>query len=132
MEPRRVLVVDDDLDLAEGLQVFLHFALPHTEVARASSAHEALDLIDARATEGKPFDLVITDHTMPGLTGADLLERVAIMHPDALRVVFTGHDESISSSLQQGRANAVVLKPDVAALLDVADAVLATRRRARA
>jgi DNA-binding NtrC family response regulator len=42
-----------------------------------------------RADSGK-FDLVITDHTMPGLQGADLAEEMGAIRPDLPVILMTG------------------------------------------
>ena len=42
------------------------------------------------------FDLVITDHTMPQLTGIDLAQRMIEVRKDVPIVLITGHSEAVS------------------------------------
>jgi CheY-like chemotaxis protein len=80
----KVLVVDDEPLIAMGISGMLE-DLGH-EAASAYSAREALGLL-----AGAKFDLIITDQTMPDMTGA-VLAREAVKR-DAGLVVFlsTGH-----------------------------------------
>jgi DNA-binding NtrC family response regulator len=65
----RLLIVDDEVDLLEGLVRILSYELENTEVVTASRPIEALELI-AR----EPFDLVFLDIRMPEMSGLDLLQ----------------------------------------------------------
>ena len=62
-----VLVVDDDADIVETLAVLLHSE--GYEVRRATSGAEALRLL-----EDDPVQMVITDYSMPGMDGPELLQ----------------------------------------------------------
>ncbi|HEY4183512.1 MAG TPA: response regulator [Polyangia bacterium] len=62
----RVLIVDDNLDLAENIAEILQFDGHITEVA--TSGEEALPLADRVHPE-----VVITDYRLPGINGAALL-----------------------------------------------------------
>jgi response regulator RpfG family c-di-GMP phosphodiesterase len=77
------------------------------EVIAASSGGEALDLLRTQH-----FDLLLTDQTMPGLSGLELTDAVSRMHPDMPIVVLTGHTdvELAKDSLQRG-ASDFVTKP---------------------
>lgn len=82
-----VLAVDDDPLVLETLVAQLE-DLGHTAV-RASSASEALTLLDGHTH----FDLVITDHAMPGFTGAQLIRRIAESWPRIPVILATGYAE---------------------------------------
>jgi CheY-like chemotaxis protein len=58
------------------------------EVIPASSAMEALDILQSRSV-----DLVLTDLLMPGMSGADLAREVKIQSPNLPVVLFSGVNE---------------------------------------
>jgi DNA-binding response OmpR family regulator len=69
MMQERILVVDDETDTRETIAMFLsHMGF---EVQTAPNGQRALALLD-----DKPFDLMVLDIMMPGLSGFDVLERV--------------------------------------------------------
>jgi PAS domain S-box-containing protein len=88
----RVLLVDDEEVQVQSVRNMLE-RLGYTVVARTDSA-EALSLFrkDPRA-----FDLVITDQTMPQLTGARLAEELLRIRPDLPVVLCTGFSEMVDS-----------------------------------
>jgi putative two-component system response regulator len=101
----RVLVVDDMEAMRLALVKCLHMS--GYEVMAASSGAEALELLRTHT-----FDLLLTDQTMPGLSGLELTEAVSRMHPDMPIVVLTGHTdvELAKDSLKRG-ASDFVTKP---------------------
>src|SRR5436305_780549 len=107
----KVLVVDDEPLITMGITSMLE-DLGH-EPASAYSAGEALNLLaDAK------FDLIITDQTMPDMTGAALAQEA--MKRDAGLVVFlsTGHsaiEDEAGRSLP--RLTKPYALPDLAALI---------------
>lgn len=82
----RVLIVDDD-DLVLINSSALLEELGHRAI-RAESADQALKVL----TE-IDVDLVITDHSMPGMTGSQLIERLAQSHPALPVVLASGYAE---------------------------------------
>ena len=101
----RLLVVDD----VEAMRLTLTTCLQLSgyQVHSASSGGEALELL-----RSQPFDLLLTDQSMPGLSGLELTDAVARMHPDMPIVVLTGHTdvELAKDSLRRG-ASDFVTKP---------------------
>ena len=83
--PKRILLVDDDALIAMSSADMLT-DLGH-EVVEAHSGKEALSLIDGGAT----FDLVITDYSMPGMTGAELAKAVRDRLPSLPIVLASGY-----------------------------------------
>ena len=57
------------------------------EVVEANSGAQALELISS----GQHFDLVITDYSMPGMTGAQLAQAARDIHPGLPMVLATGY-----------------------------------------
>jgi CheY-like chemotaxis protein len=66
---RRILLVDDTTDIRVMLR--LQLQMGGVDFEEASSGEEALALCD-----GKPFDLIVLDHRMPGLTGIDVARKL--------------------------------------------------------
>lgn len=81
----RLLLIDDDpmvrLTTAEMLRD-LGF-----EVVETESAREGLSMI----ADGYKPDIVVTDHLMPGMTGAELAIRLRVDHPDIAILIVSGY-----------------------------------------
>ncbi len=60
------------------------------DVVEADSAEAALSLV----SEGQEFDLLVTDHLMPGICGTDLITRVQKMRPSTPALLVSGYAES--------------------------------------
>lgn len=88
----RILLVDDEAEIIRVVRQMLE-RLGYRVVALTSSL-EALDTFRARAEE---FDLVITDQTMPHLTGADLAREMLKLRPDLPIILCTGYSDLVSS-----------------------------------
>jgi signal transduction histidine kinase/CheY-like chemotaxis protein len=82
------LLVDDE-DLVRIIAAEILEELGY-EVMHASSAEEALALIEA----GAAFDLLVTDHLMPGMSGTDLARKVVTERPEKRVVILSGYAES--------------------------------------
>jgi response regulator RpfG family c-di-GMP phosphodiesterase len=113
MSAPKLLLVDDEEDNLEYLvRVFRH-GYDTTCVRNGREALEAL--------RREKFDVIITDQLMPGITGAELLQRSIEYCPDAVRIVVTGYPdiETAIASLNEGRAFRFFTKPlDAAQLVD--------------
>lgn len=83
---RRVLFVDDERQVLEGLRTSLFRQRRVWDMHFAESGEAALAFL-AR----NPVDVVVADMRMPGMDGASLLERVRSDHPNTARVVLSGH-----------------------------------------
>jgi len=81
---KRILIVDDDISLGEVLQQALKYLDHSYEVRMARDADEALAQISRR-----PFDLLITDIKMEGLSGLQLLEAMRHVAPDTRTIAMT-------------------------------------------
>ena len=80
----RILVVDDERGMRELLRITLK--KEGYKVSTASSAQEALDLLDKGL-----FDLVITDIKMPQLSGIELLKRIKALDPGVPVIMITAY-----------------------------------------
>ena len=82
-----VLLAEDDQPSREIYHTVLDDAGYH--VIDAADGSAALDLLDKETV-----DLLLTDVTMPGMNGIQLLERARKLHPDLRAIVMTGHEIS--------------------------------------
>ena len=102
-----ILVVDDEKDIRNTCQMMLK-QLGY-QVTTSAYPVEALTLIEE---DGNKYDLLITDHTMPGLTGMELLEKVRQIRPDLPVILCTGFSEQINEELVLKKgARKLLLKP---------------------
>jgi len=104
-----ILFVDDEKVLVDlGCQMLER--LGYTTVCRTSSI-EALELFKIRPEQ---FDLVITDMTMPNLTGDKLAAELKRFRPDFPVILCTGFSEQVSeASARQMGLQAFIFKPMV-------------------
>ena len=87
----RILLVDDEEALAEAFQVYLRRLGYRVEVN--SSGFDAL----ARFRDApEEYDLVVTDQTMPQMTGGELAEEILRIRRDTPIVLCTGHSDVMS------------------------------------
>jgi putative nucleotidyltransferase with HDIG domain len=94
--PPRVLLVDDELEITEILADLLSDSYT---CSRAASAEQALK----RLEEGE-FELVISDITMPGMSGLDMIPEVKRISPNTVVVMISGMQtvESAIGALRLG------------------------------
>jgi signal transduction histidine kinase/CheY-like chemotaxis protein len=110
----RILLVDDEKAMVEMGRQMLE-SLGYKVTAQTSS----VDALSDFKTRPDAFDLVMTDMTMPRMTGADLSQEILKTRPDIPIILCTGFSERI----QEDSAKAIgirefVLKPVV--LRDIA------------
>jgi CheY-like chemotaxis protein len=87
----RILFVDDEKSLADlGFQILNR--LGYSVTTRTSSV-EALELF---TVQPEKFDLVITDMTMPNMTGDELAAKILDLRDDIPVILCTGYSERIS------------------------------------
>lgn len=112
-----VLLVDDEplvIDMAARMLERLGYA-----VTTAGSAPEACDLFRKNPDR---FDLVITDHAMPEMTGMTLAERMLEARRDTPVILLTGYGETVlPEKAKQAGVSEFLLKPVV--MKELAEAV---------
>jgi PAS domain S-box-containing protein len=82
---RRVLVVDDESVVRRSTTRLLEHQ--GIEVVAVDGAEAALAEL---ATSAASFDVVLSDHAMPGRTGHQLLEEIGVRYPDQRVVLMSG------------------------------------------
>lgn len=120
---KRVLFVDDDRDVLDGLKHALESMPPEWEITFCTSASDALRMLAA-----SEYDVIVTDMRMPGMNGSELLAEVLERYPNIVRIVLSGnleHDLALRSATV---AHQYLVKPcDAAALRATLDAALRIR-----
>ena len=96
--PNRVLIVDDNQDLAENIAEILSLRGYATEIA--TSAEEALP----KAIPDGP-GILVTDYRLPGMSGADLVREIRQVRRGLRAVVISAYtdDGTISAARQRRR-----------------------------
>ncbi|HUR62726.1 MAG TPA: response regulator [Candidatus Thermoplasmatota archaeon] len=85
----RMLAVDDEPDILQALAAYLEATVPGLEVVTASSGAAAME-----ALEGMTPDIVLSDYKMPGMTGLELLTRIAKKDPRIPCLMMTAYADS--------------------------------------
>ncbi len=84
MENSRLLIVDDEVVIRDGLKRILEGE--SFEVETCSSGFYAIEIMQQRE-----FDLIITDLKMPGMSGIEVLKSVRTLQPDIPVILITGY-----------------------------------------
>ena len=88
-----VLIMDDEEMLLELMTDFLEIS--RCSVTKSYNGEEALKYYMESMENGKPFDLVILDLTIPGGIGGDIVvEEIMKINPDAKCIVSSGYSEN--------------------------------------
>ncbi len=106
--PPRILVIDDNLDLAESVREVL-LGSPDLAPVEVTVAHDAATGLDL--TKARPFDVAIVDVKLPGASGLDLIAPLRSTDPPSEVILLTGNAtvESAIRALRLG-ASGFVLK----------------------
>jgi signal transduction histidine kinase len=101
----RILVVDDE---PRGVELLARCLQKLGRVVRAKGGEEAWEL--ARDSD---LDLVVSDQRMPGMSGVELLTRIAERSPATGRILITGYTDLASTidAINRGRVHAHLTKP---------------------
>ncbi len=104
--PCRVLIADDHLLFADGVRSLLFDTSKWTVVGRAASGEEALSMLAKQEV-----DLLLTDISMPGISGIEVTQKAKAQYPDLKIIVLTMHsDPEIIREVMQAEAEGFILK----------------------
>lgn len=122
--PLRILCVDDEPLLREGLRQILHSG-GHT-VECADGGRSGLEVFAAALGRGEPFQVVITDLGMPGIDGRHVALMVKKERPQTRVILLTGWGEQMKADedIPEG-VDLILCKPPKVADLWLALAKLA-------
>ncbi len=113
---KSILIVDDEPHIRHLLDIFLK--KNGFEVALASSAEEGLDIVSVY----KNVDLVILDNRMPGIQGADIIDRLRNSKQGIRVILLTGSIGSVHANIN---VDAYMRKPvDLNKLLETINNLL--------
>ena len=106
LNPRRVLVVDDEENVCKALRRTLRREGYQVEVMT-----DPTGVLDFMAHN--PIDAFLSDHLMPNMTGMELLGNVRTRFPDCLRVMLTGHADMQTAidAINHGEIYRFITKP---------------------
>jgi HD-like signal output (HDOD) protein/CheY-like chemotaxis protein len=103
---KRILFVDDEPMILQGIQRSLRGMRAEWEVELANSGAEALETMAQT-----PFDVVITDMRMPGMDGAQLLDLVKAKFPRTVRIILSGQSDRETILRSVGPSHQYLSKP---------------------
>lgn len=85
---KRILFVDDDPNVLNGLKRSLWSMRKEWNMAFAPGGEEAL-----KALEQAAFDVVVSDMRMPGMDGTQLQDEVLRRYPHIVRIILSGQSD---------------------------------------
>jgi two-component system response regulator HupR/HoxA len=120
----RVLVVDDEELNRDIVKRVFGSSSEMVEAAHGAAARELL--------EGRTIDVIISDHAMPHLNGAELSRLVHARWPETVLILITGYDDApeVVAAHADGAIFEILPKPwQIAALRASMGRALAERAR---
>jgi len=102
----KVLIVDDDQNILDGLRRTLHHLRPQWDTEYALGGKAALQLLQS----GK-YDVIVSDLRMPEMSGDELLEIVRRRYPEVIRIILSGYSQKESIYRLVGVAHQCLAKP---------------------
>ena len=105
LKKTRILVVDDEM---RGVELLVRTLRGIGDVETSCSADEGWELFQRTG-----FNLVVSDQRMPGMSGIELLSRVAEAAPATGRILLTGYTdlEATLNAINRGQVHAYLTKP---------------------
>lgn len=101
----QILCVDDEPSILRALSWVLK---KNYEVTTATCGTEALEIFGK-----KDFDVIISDQRMPGMMGAEVLQKARDINPRSMRILLTGYSDmdAIIDSVNEGEIYRFLNKP---------------------
>jgi HD-like signal output (HDOD) protein/CheY-like chemotaxis protein len=103
---KKILFVDDELNVLRGLRRMLHTMRNEWEVDFAPSGTKALEKMDETH-----YDVLVTDMRMPEMDGSQLLDLAKQKHPSTIRFVLSGQSQEEVIFRSVGPAHQFLSKP---------------------
>jgi type II secretory ATPase GspE/PulE/Tfp pilus assembly ATPase PilB-like protein/FixJ family two-component response regulator len=102
----KILFVDDEPNVLNAMRRI--FRQENYTIFTAPSGTEAICLL-----QKEPVHIVISDHRMPGMTGAELLRKIKELYPQTIRIMLTGHADvnAVMGAVNEGAVYKFITKP---------------------
>jgi len=112
----RILIVDDQLIVREGLKQILELEPDFKVVGSAQDGFECLECVK----EKRP-DIIFMDLKMPGINGIETTRLICQDHPEAKVIMLTVYDEkeSITQAIQAGAKGYVLKSAERSELINI-------------
>jgi type II secretory ATPase GspE/PulE/Tfp pilus assembly ATPase PilB-like protein/FixJ family two-component response regulator len=102
----KILFVDDEEKVLKAMRRI--FRQENYTLFMAQSAQEALKLL-----KDESVHVIISDHRMPGMTGAELLREIKALYPQTIRIMLTGYADvnAVMGAVNEGAVYKFITKP---------------------
>lgn len=100
----RILLVEDEADVRQFFARALGFIVPDVEVVQAGDGREGFERF-----QEQHFDLVLSDHRMPNMTGVEML--LAIRAISSVPFLLITADRSVERAARDGGVTEMLAKP---------------------
>ena len=91
---KKIMLVDDEVDYRKATAELL--SLEGYDVEQASDGDEALEKLQKNR-----FDLILSDISMPKLSGHDLVKKVKLMHKNTKIILISGFNEKLNQETME-------------------------------
>jgi len=123
---KRILFVDDEPKVLDGLRRMLYPRRDEWHVVFASNGHQALQLLSE-----SDYDVLVTDVRMPDMSGIELLQEVVNQLPRVVRLVLSGTTDPAIPMQSARLAHHYLVKPcDPITLRAMLDEAIQLREKA--
>lgn len=121
---KRILFVDDEQQVLDGLRNTLFRQRKVWEMTFANSGRAALELLQLGT-----YDVIVSDMRMPGMSGAELLQQVRASYPGMARLILSGQSTAAELAVALPVMHQFLAKPcDPVDLRDTIDCVCRVQR----
>lgn len=84
----KILIVEDEIDVADLIQIFISLEFPEAEITIACDGQDALEKLSVL----RSVDLVFSDFNMPNKNGGDLYLEIRKRFPEMPFILVTSED----------------------------------------
>src|SRR5882724_1774440 len=109
---KKILFVDDEPNILGGLRRMLRPLHQEWTMEFTEGGAQALAVLDR-----EPYDVIVSDMRMPGMSGAELLEAVRGRFPNMVRIILSGQCDEESGLRALRVAHQMLYKPCNAEIL---------------